>query len=194
MADLAGLINQLTSGDDDLAENAASEIGAFGASAIPSLADLFSSEQTDVRWWAVRALAGIRNQPEVEELLRQALHDPEHSVQQCAALGFTTHPCASIVPDLVACLSGADQLLARLAGTALIAIGGEAVPALLGVMEDGPQIARLEAVKALAEIADARAIPVFFKAVQEGDSRLIEYWSEVGLDNLGIGMNFFKPG
>ncbi len=193
MTSLEDLIHRLTSGDDEQAEAAALEISSFGAAALDELRALLSHEQEDVRWWAVRALAGLKNTPEVDELLRKALHDPASSVQQCAALGLAAHPSAEMVPELVKCLSSRDQLLARLAANAMIVIGPDAVPALIGVMESGPQIARLEAVKALAEIGDERAIPVFFKAIKDGDSQLIEYWSDIGLEKMGIGMRFFKP-
>lgn len=193
MPDLNDLIQQLTSGDDYLAEAAAQEIGRHGAHALPGLAPLLKDHQPDTRWWAVRALAAIQDAPEVDTLLREALHDLDPSVRQCAALGFSIHPCPAMITDLVKCLASKDQLLARLAANALIVIGPESVPALMEIMEQGPQIARLEAIKALAEIGDARAIPVFFKAIKDGDSQLIEYWSDVGLEKLGIGMAFFKP-
>lgn len=193
MPDLDDLIHQLTGGDDDLAESAAQEIGRHGAGALPKLTPLLKDEHPDIRWWAVRALAAIQDAPEVDSLLQEALHDLDPSVRQCAALGFSIHPTPVMIPDLVKCLKRKDQLLARLAANALIVIGADAVPALIDVMENGPQIARLEAVKALAEIGDERAIPVFFKAIKEGDSQLIEYWSDVGLEKLGIGMAFFKP-
>lgn len=192
MTSLQTLIVTLTGGDDERAEQAAGEIALLGAEALPSLRSLLDSDQTDERWWAVRAIAGIQ-EAAVDALLQQALHDEDASVRQCAALGFSTHPCPAAIPDLVLCLSGKDQLLARLAGNALVASGATSVPALIEVMEKGPQIARLEAVKALAEIGDERAVPVFFKAIQEGDSQLIEYWSDVGLEKLGVGMRFFKP-
>jgi len=193
MPDLNDLIQQLTSGDDDRAEAAAHNIGRLGVSSLPKLIPLLKDPHPDTRWWAVRALAAIPDAPEVDSLLQEALHDLDPAVRQCAALGFSLHPTAAMIPDLVRCLTGKDQLLARLAANALIVIGAEAVPALLDIMEQGPQIARLEAVKALAEIGDARAIPVFFKSIKDGDSQLIEYWSDVGLEKLGIGMAFFKP-
>ena len=126
-------------------------------------------------------------------ILQSAFQDPDPSVRQCAALGLSRHPTPAALPELIAALKEKDRLLARLAATALVAIGAPSVPALIEIMESGPQIARLEAVKALAEIGDPQAIPVFFKAVKEGDSNLVEYWSEVGLEKLGIGMAFFKP-
>ena len=53
--------------------------------------------------------------------------------------------------------------------------------------------ARVEAIKALAEIKDPRCIEAFFLAIQNGDSPLVEYWADQGLERLGVGMSFFKP-
>jgi len=61
------------------------------------------------------------------------------------------------------------------------------------MMENGPQAARVEAAKALAEIRDPRTIAAFFNALQNGDSPLVEYWADQGLERLGIGMSFFSP-
>jgi HEAT repeat protein len=73
-------------------------------------------------------------------------------------------------------------------------MGSEAVPALLEVMDGAPQNARVEATRALAEIKDPRCISPFFAAIQNGDSPLVEYWADQGLEKLGIGMSFFSPG
>jgi len=151
------------------------------------------SGSADIRWWAVRALGELVD-PGAAPLLKQALHDPVPDVRQCAARALIVHPVPDLVPDLIACLEAGDPLLARLAGAALIAIGTTTVPALIEIVETGTQLARVEAVRALAELEDPRAIAAFFNAVQEGDSPLVEYWAETGLDRLGIGMAFFHPG
>ena len=51
---------------------------------------------------------------------------------------------------------------------------------------------RLEAARALSEIGDTRAIPVLFKALEEG-SVVLEYWASEGLEKMGVGMTFFEP-
>jgi HEAT repeat protein len=154
---------------------------------------LLAGENEELRWWAVRTLGEI-DDPACIPMFRQALRDPAISVRQCAARGLLFHPAAELVPDLVACLGSGDSLLARLSGAALASAGEAAVPELIAVLEHGSQLAKVEAARALAEIKDPRAIPAFFHAVQDGDSPLVEYWSEIGLENLGIGMTFFDPG
>jgi HEAT repeat protein len=96
------------------------------------------------------------------------------------------------VPELIAALQDNDRLLARLAGDALIAIGEPAVEALLAVFRDGDLPPRLDAARALALIGDRRAIPALFEAL-DGDSSLIAYWAETGLERMGVGMVFFQP-
>jgi len=190
---LPALLADLTSGDDAQALEAVQKISLMGKEALPGLAQLFSSTDPDTRWWAICALSEI-DHPEVLPFLRQALHDPELSVRQCAATGLRLHPDPAAVSDLIAAMKTPSLLLTRLAANALVAIGREAVPALLEVMGNGPQAARVEATKALAELKDPRCIEPFFNAIQNGDSPLVEYWADQGLEKLGVGMLFFKPG
>ena len=192
MTEIQNLLANLTSGDDKQAQAAVKEIAAMGEMAIPTLKTLLSEPEPDTRWWAIRALAAIEH-PEVANILHEAIHDPNPSVRQCAVLGLRQHPTPEPISDLIAYLHDADQLLARLAANALVTIGSDAVPSLLKVLENGPQNARLEAVKALAEIGDTRAVPAFFTAIRDGDSSLVEYWADIGLERMGIGMAFFKP-
>jgi HEAT repeat protein len=186
------LIRDLTSGDDGRAEAAARQVPALGCQILPHLRALLSSPQADSRWWAARSLAEV-DDPRVPELLQTALHDSDLSVRQCAALALRCQPDARAVPDLIAMLDAEDRLLARLAADALVAIGEAAVPALLEVMGRAPQAARLEAVRALSRIGDHRSIPVLFAALDEA-SALVEYWADQGLERMGIGMVFYRPG
>ncbi|GAB4578706.1 MAG: hypothetical protein Fur0022_14420 [Anaerolineales bacterium] len=189
----ATLISELTSGDDERAIKAAGQLAAQGSKAIPHLSELASAPEADSRWWAICAVAEI-DHPAVFPILRHALTDPDASVRECAATGLRFHPNPVAIPDLIAAMKTPNLLLMRLAANALVAIGKEAVPMLLEVMENGPQAARVEAARALAEIKDPRCIPAFFAAIQNGDSPLVEYWADQGLERLGVGMSFFTPG
>jgi HEAT repeat protein len=186
------VIRDLTSGDDERAEAAARQVAAFAPQIFLDLQGLLSSPQADSRWWAVRALAEI-DDPRVPPLLQTALHDSDLTVRQCAALALRHQPDARAVPDLISMLDAEDRLLARLAADALVAIGEAAVPALLDVMGNAPQAARLEAIRALSRIGDHRSIPVLFAALDEA-SALVEYWADQGLERMGIGMVFYRPG
>ncbi len=187
---MQALLGDLTSGDDCRAEDAIKSVAEKGSQGIPVLRDLLSAAETDVRWWATWALSESRA-PESQELLRQMMHDPEISVRQCAALALRQKPDPLAIPELTAGLSDNDSVLARLCGAALIAIGKEAVPALIEVLENGPQAAKLEAARSLAMIGDQSSIPALFAALQK-DSALMEYWASEGLDRMGVGMSFFK--
>jgi HEAT repeat protein len=93
---------------------------------------------------------------------------------------------------LIALLSSDDRLLALLVADALVAVGKEAVPALLQVMQEGSSAARLEASRALALIGEPSSIPALFEALDDR-SALVSYWAEEGLSRMGVGMAFFKP-
>ncbi len=189
--DIQDLLTQLTSGDDDLAEAAAQALGAVGEAALPALDELLQSDDPDHRWWAVRTLAAIQ-QVSVAPRLAQALRDPEPEIRQCAALALRQHPNFDVVPELVALLESEDKLLARLAGDALVSIGGPAVSDLMETLENGPPGAQIEAARALALIGDTRAVPALFSAWEQG-STMVQHWVEQGFENMGIGMVFFQP-
>jgi HEAT repeat protein len=185
------LIRELTSGEDRRAEAAAKGLAAHGSAALPRLEALLKSSDPDRRWWAVRALTEIPS-PRVKKALIGALRDRNPSVRQCAALALRYQPHAGAIPDLVTALSDPDRLLARMAADALAAIGSQAVEPLIRVVEAGQRASRVEAVRALAEIGDTRAIPILFKTLDE-DSALGEYWAGEGLERMGVGMSFFSP-
>lgn len=189
--DKAALIAEFTSGSDTRAEAAALELAAEGAKSLPLLKELTAEANPDTRWWATRALAEI-DDPEVPALLLQALIDPDPAVRYCGALALRCQPDEQAIPTLIQALDSQDRLLARLAGDALVATDATAVPDLIEVMENGSQVARLEAARALSEIGDTRAIPVLFKALEEG-SVVLEYWASEGLEKMGVGMTFFEP-
>lgn len=191
MDDQQSCLADLGSGNEARAEAALTRLPSFGPGILPGLRDLLASGDSDVRWWAARALAEVPH-PETPTLLVGALHDPDPGVRQCAALALRHQPSHQAVPDLVAMLSAEDRLLALLVGDALVAVGKEAVPALLEVMQSGSRAARLEAARALALIGEPSSIPALFEALDDR-SALVTYWAEEGLSRMGVGMTFFKP-
>jgi HEAT repeat protein len=191
MPNLQSLISNLTSGNDQLAEASVTEIAALGESALPALFALLDSPDPDKRWWSLRTLCLIPH-PQVLSRLRNALHDADPAIRQCTALGLSQQPDIDSIPDLLVALNDTDRLVARLAGDALIAIGGPVVTALIATLENGSQAAQIEAVRALVAIGDTRAIPAMF-AAWDGGSTLIQHWVEQGFEKMGVGMQFFVP-
>lgn len=183
-------MTDLTSGDEARAEAAASELPAFGEAALSYLQAMLRSPAPDQRWWAVRVLAQM---PQAEiGWLWEALADPAAEVRQCAALALCSRPDDRSVWLLTNALADRDAMVSSLAANALIALGEAAVPALLEVLQIGPQSARIQAMRALAEIADPRSVPAMMAAFEQ-DSALLEHWAEVGLERLGLNTMYFKP-
>ncbi len=137
----------------------------------------------------MRVLAELPGELAVPRLIT-GLHDAEVEVRQCAALGLRKHAHASALPALIAALSDVDSLVVQLARDALVAIGKDATPALLELLEHGARPVRLQTVRALAMIGDERAIPALFNEL-DGNSRWMEYWASLGLERMGVGMSFF---
>lgn len=190
MSALDDLLADLTSGDDSLAEPAYASLAQMGETVIPDLRDLLSSPDVDSRWWAARTLASL---PHLDpDLLIPLLTDASPEIRQCAALGLCNHPSEAATSSLVQALSDTDSLTAELAAKALTAIGSPVVEPLLEVLRIGPQSARINAMHALAEIADVRAVRPMIEAMSE-ESVMLHYWAERGLEKLGVNMVYMKP-
>jgi HEAT repeat protein len=198
MISLERCLAELVSGDDRRAEAVVNDLAAMGEQALPFLLRLLhenngnSPQQADRRWWALRAIAEIES-PAARDALLQAVRDPDPRLCQCALVGLRLQPDERLLSQAPALLADRDGLTASLAAGALVALGEPATPMLVKILQDAPQAARLQAVRALAYIQDPRSIPVLFKALDE-DSALIEYWASEGLERMGVGMIFFKPG
>jgi HEAT repeat protein len=187
---LQDLLGDLSSGSETRAEKAVSALIDLDEEAIPALRDLTQSSDVDHRWWALRVLA---QSPHAQaEWLVPFLSDPAREVRQCAALGLAIKPAESAIQPLVKALSDEDSMVSSLAVNALVKIGSASVPALIDVVKQAPQSARIHALRALAEIRDHRAIPVMMKVMEE-DSVLLQHWAKEGLDRLGLDMVYIKP-
>lgn len=184
------LFDSLVSGDDERAESAIPAIVEMGAAAIPPLLELTLLPEPDSRWWAARALAALPC-AKAEHFL-PLLNDSAPEVRAAAALALSVHPDESAVPALVRALADEDSMTASLAANALVKIGKAAVDALLQSAQAANPSARILSLRALSEIGDHRAIPLFMKSLNE-DSALLQYWAEVGLEKLGLDMVLIKP-
>ncbi len=192
MQGLMDVLDELSCGEDERAEAALPHLAAWGPEALQALIERLSNPEPDVRWWAVRGLAEVRDE-RVPELLVQALADRDIGVRWCAGLALRSHPSEKAVPALVGMLAAEEALTRRLAGDALVAIGNSAVEQLLQLLQGGKPAARLEAVRALALIKDERALPALYAALDE-PSAMIEYWATQGLENMGVGLVLYWPG
>ncbi len=183
----------LARGDDERAEVLLQQLllRAPAEALLPRLEAWAHDRDPERRWWALRGLAQLPH-PRSRALLREALQDPDPAIAMVAALGLRHQPDEQALPQLVNLLSHPDRLLAHLASDALAALGPKATPALLHVIEQGPQEARALAVRALARVRDRRAIPLLFRLLDD-PSPLITQWAEEGLEALGVGMVFFQP-
>ena len=190
MSTLENLLADLTSGDEALAETVVPEIIALGEEGLDAVRTLLDSTDVDKRWWAVRVIASAP-QSQAKTLL-PLLEDESNEVRQAAVLGLTNHPHEKAIKPLVRALGDEDSLMSSLACAALVKIGNAAVPSLLEFPKDAPKTARINALRALAEIVDHRAIPTLMAALEE-DSAMLNHWAEEGLERLGLNMVYLKP-
>jgi len=182
---------ELASGDDRRAERASEALARLGPRSLPRLLQLLESDTADLRWWAVRCLAGI-HEARADRALVEALGDPHLAVRQAAALALRQRPLADAIPPLLALLGWDDALLSRLAGDALAACGAAATAALSLAAKDPAPAIRIGAVRALAMNDDPGAIPALYAALED-TSAMVEYWASEGLERRGLGMVYFQP-
>lgn len=190
MPSLGDLLAELTSGDEVRAEAAASALAVIPESSLPALESLLESKESDHRWWAVRTLAQME-QPTLSMLVR-ALDDPATEVRQAAALALVAHAAEEAAPSLIQTLNDDDDMVRTLAVDALVAMGKKVIPALLSDFPDASRRARVQIMRALAEIRDYRAIPVMMQAMED-DSAMLYYWAQKGLEWLGLDMVYINP-
>lgn len=187
---LDNLLADLTSGDEARAEAVVPEIVALGEEGLDAVRALLDSSDVDTRWWAVRVISSAPKSQ--AQTLLPLLEDQSTEVRQAAVLGLASHPQVKSIDPLVRALLDEDSLVSSLASGALVKIGKAAIPSLLEFPSDAPKTARINALRALAEIADHRAIPALMAALEE-DSVMLTHWAEEGLERLGLNMVYLKP-
>jgi len=190
--DVTDVLDELSCGEDERAEAALPHLAPWGPEVVEILQERLLNPEPDVRRWAVRGLAEVQDE-RVSGLLAKALADPDLGVRWCAELALRQHPSEKAAAALVSMLSGQDALSRRLAGDALVAIGSPAAPLLLEALQTDQGLARLEAARALAKIGDESSIKALFEALDDS-SALVAYWANEGLERMGVGMVFYKPG
>jgi HEAT repeat protein len=122
----------------------------------------------------------------------EALNDSDRDVRLCALRAMCEQPTPQAKQDLARNLGGSDPMAARLAGNALIRLGGEALEPLTAALREGTPQARIEAARALAELRHPEAIAPLFAALED-QSTIVRHWAEVGLERLGQNYVFFAP-
>ena len=166
------------------------ELAKAGAESMGTLQPLLGSSDPDHRWWAIRTLAAM-DDPDLG-WFRRALHDPSAEVRAASALALVAHPNSAAVDDLIEALNDEDGVTASLATRALVVMGESAVPALEEAFKSATPRARIQIVRALAELRDPRAIRLLLQASEEG-SAAVQYWAREGLSMLGLDMVYLTP-
>jgi HEAT repeat protein len=188
---LAALLHTLANGTEESRESAALALGRLGPSAVEPLAELLSTQDPDVRWWAARALAEVGGNGAVDPLVG-VLTDSDPDMRACAALALGRVGDARAAPALAGRLADESAFVASIAADALSMIGEPAVSPLLDMLSHASPHARLLAVRALGRIGANSAIAHLFGALED-PSYLVRYYAQEALESLGVGMVFLKP-
>jgi HEAT repeat protein len=120
------------------------------------------------------------------------LDDPAPEVRAAAVLALCNHPDEVAIPALIKSLADEDSMTAGLAVTALVKIGKPATESLMEAASGADLNVCILILRALSEICDHRAVPLFMKSLDK-KSALLQYWAQVGLERLGLDMVYIKP-
>jgi Uri superfamily endonuclease len=195
---IQALLDAIETGDDEVAERVA-QASTGQMVLLPALSPLLADADPDRRWWAVRTLAVIGGE-EAGALLMSHLGDPDEATRCAAALGLGQLRAAAAVPALTAQLGDASGWVRDIAADALAMIGEPALPALAGMLNDGPDGPRVRAAGALRRIvvgalADRQtsefgrqfwpAIGALFTALNDSN-RLVRHNAYEALARLGL--------
>jgi HEAT repeat protein len=185
-------LDALLMGDEEDKETAATELMKAGQSALPGLQTALAAGDADVRWWATRALAGIRGAEAGQSLLAM-LADPDEDIRVCAVMALGERRDELAVDPLLALMMNGTGYLRRHVGDALSKIGEPAVPGLIGALQAPFPGVRADAARALVRIESEQAIPALIKALDDPEA-VVEHYAWEALQRTGVGtMIFFKP-
>lgn len=183
---------RLLTGPEEEREQAAEQLMAAGKAAVPGLKRMLNSEDPDVRWWALRALAGIPEKAAADALV-EGLTDPDEDVRVCAILGAGERRLESAVEPLLALMAASKAYVRRHVGDALSKIGEAAVPGLIEALTDSQPGVRAQAARALVPIESQQAIPALIQALDDTEPA-VEHFAWEALQRMGVGvMYYFSP-
>ena len=192
------LLVAIDAGDDAAAERVAQ--ACAGKSALVSaLHPLLIDADPDRRWWAVRVLAATGG-AEAGNLLVSRLSDTDEATRCAAALGLGQLRTVAAIPALAVLLDDSHGWVRDTAADALAMIGEPALPALVEMLNDGPDGARVRAagslrrivVGALTDYQTSEFEPQFWPAIGalftalNDPNRLVRHNAYEALDQLGL--------
>lgn len=183
-------LSAVSSGNDQVAENAVQDLHPNGDGSLDRLLDLAVSGDDDLRWWAVRVLAHAAQADQQQRsvllpALTQALGDEDESVRCLAALSLGHLEAASAVPSLISLLYDPSGWVRGAAADGLAMIGEAAVPALGKALHDDREGVRVRAAYALHKIRSLTSARWLFPALNDPNPVVHTYVYET-LDDLGL--------
>lgn len=184
----AQFLDAIAAGEDEQTERCALMLTAEDSA---TLIALLASTDSDVRWWAVRALAAC-GEADAALAIAPLLQDTESSVRAAALLALghlhQRYPAevAPLLDDVAQRLQDDDGLVRQTAADALAMCGDDAVPALARILfHQTHEGARTRAASALRKLATMKAAGVLY-AVLNDPNHMVRMYAYEGLDEMGL--------
>ncbi|MFN8442717.1 MAG: HEAT repeat domain-containing protein [Caldilineaceae bacterium] len=187
MTIITNFLSAALEANDDVAESLAAQLTPADE---PALLTALDDTNSDVRWWAVRALALIGERASVAPLLHK-LDDSDPMLRSAALLALAAlygRQPAAVQPhltQLARLLADPEGTVRQAATDALSQCGDAAVPALATVLQGDHQGARTRATLALRQIATMPAAAVLYHCLNDSNYMVHTYAYET-LDEMGL--------
>ena len=189
-----GLITLFNDNMMEVQAESVSAMASMGLANVPKLIACLKDERWRVREQAAKALGLLKDSQAVKGL-SIACRDRDGAVKAASAesLGRIGDPAA--VPLLIKLFKDPSKIVRETAGTALVYIGEESIPALIETLKDPHFVVRCHGVRALGGMTtdyqmgrawtkDARVVEALVKALKDED-RAVREDSTIALGIIG---------
>lgn len=160
-------------------------MASIGVGTVPKLITCLKDERWRVREQAAKSLGLLKDSQAVQGLMIVAGRDRDGAVKSAAAEALGRIGDSKAVPALIKLFKDTSKIVRETAGTALLYIGEESIPALIETLKDPHFVVRCHGVRALggmttdyqmgrAWTTDSRVVDALIVALKDEDRAVRE--------------------
>lgn len=170
-------------------------MASIGVGTVPKLITCLKDERWRVREQAAKSLGLLKDSQAVQGLMIVAGRDRDGAVKSAAAEALGRIGDSKAVPALIKLFKDTSKIVRETAGTALLYIGEESIPALIETLKDPHFVVRCHGVRALggmttdyqmgkAWTTDSRVVDALILALKD-DDRAVREDATIALGIIG---------
>ncbi len=192
---IEGLIVLFNDSRMEVQAEAVLAMASIGVGTVPKLITCLKDERWRVREQAAKSLGLLKDSQAVQGLMIVAGRDRDGAVKSAAAEALGRIGDSKAVPALIKLFKDTSKIVRETAGTALLYIGEESIPALIETLKDPHFVVRCHGVRALggmttdyqmgkAWTTDSRVVDALILALKD-DDRAVREDATIALGIIG---------